>query len=351
MRIRIYQINSKRDKNNMLYMSHNLLEKFQGSEDVDSSIYDKIYEGTVFCKSLEEVFGKFNRNRPSDFKGHNLSISDIVEVVEDDTVKPGFYFCDSVGFKNVPFEADKTQTSERLNKQYPTIEVLLVEPLKKPERIRFEDNLEVIRELVGGNIETISSDRDNTVIVLNRDATEPYNRAIYSELEQIDMPYNELKAKFREAERSGKSITGYIVFTADSFKTPYSEFERTYAVSSNNKAFIDGMGGYSIYASSLDGVDKCIRLESLMAAEQGGRNGWKIERCYVEDDRNRKMVDIIKGKFFICYVPSGSENFKTLPETLIKKYYERFKSPEKFVTVDGNLTPVSITTKGKNHSR
>ena len=80
-------------------------------------------------------------------------------------------------------------------------------------------------------------------------------------------------------------LTGRIVFTADSFTKEYSEDSRTYEVSSNNKAYIPGMGGYSIFASALDGSDPCVRLERYMAAEQGGKDGWKVDYCYlVEED-------------------------------------------------------------------
>ena len=44
------------------------------------------------------------------------------------------------------------------------------------------------------------------------------------------------------------------------------------------------LGGYSIYASSLDGSDPCVRLEQYMASEYGGKNGWQIERCYMMSD-------------------------------------------------------------------
>ena len=40
-----------------------------------------------------------------------------------------------------------------------------------------------------------------------------------------------------------------------------------------------------------------------MADEHGGKDGWKIEKCYVKDDSNREMLDIIAGKFFIAYAP------------------------------------------------
>ena len=164
----------------------------------------------------------------------------------------------------------------------------------------------------------------------------PLNRAVYSEPENVEMSYPQLKAHFRQAEKERNHTTGYIVFTDDSFDKPYTEEQRTYVVSSNNKAFIEGMGGYSIYASSLDGSDKCVRLEAYMADEHGGKDGWKIEKCYVKDDSNREMLDIIAGKFFIAYAPIESEKFLSMPKELARKYEEKFKYPERFYkSLDG----------------
>ena len=39
------------------------------------------------------------------------------------------------------------------------------------------------------------------------------------------------------------------------------------------------MGGYSIFASSLDSSDRGVRLEQYMAAERGGKDGWKVDYC------------------------------------------------------------------------
>ena len=55
MKIRIYQINSDRDENRMMFLSHDRLERFQGSPEVDSKIYDKVYDKEVDCSNLEEV--------------------------------------------------------------------------------------------------------------------------------------------------------------------------------------------------------------------------------------------------------------------------------------------------------
>lgn len=44
---------------------------------------------------LEDIFGKFNTNLPEDFRGHSLSVSDIVEL---DGVK---YYCDSTEWTEI----------------------------------------------------------------------------------------------------------------------------------------------------------------------------------------------------------------------------------------------------------
>ena len=67
-------------------------------------------------------------------------------------------------------------------------------------------------------------------------------------------------------------------------------------MSSNNKAFQEGMGGYSIYGSSLDGTDPCVRLERYMAVEKGGKDGWKIERCYMMSDVVEQTKPLLQAK-------------------------------------------------------
>lgn len=98
--------------------------------------------------------------------------------------------------------------------------------------------------------------------------------------------YSEMAAAFRRREYPGavEHLTGYIVFTEDSFNKPYSLDARTYRVSSDNKAYQPNMGGYSIYGSALDGSDPLVRLERYMAAEKGGKNGWQVEYCYIEEE-------------------------------------------------------------------
>ena len=106
MNIRIYQVNMSRDVNNVGFASYENLEKWQGTSAIDSTIYDKVFEGDVDCKSLEDVYVMFNRNHPSNYKARSLSKSDIVEVIEQDGSSK-FHYCDSIGFKEVEFEPEK----------------------------------------------------------------------------------------------------------------------------------------------------------------------------------------------------------------------------------------------------
>lgn len=112
MNIRIYQVNMERDVNNVCFMSFDSLGRLQGTSVIDSSIYDKVFGGEVKCETLEDVYVEFNVYHPKGYKARSLSKSDIVEVISQNGVSK-FYYCDSVGFKEVEFVAEKSRLSER----------------------------------------------------------------------------------------------------------------------------------------------------------------------------------------------------------------------------------------------
>ena len=82
MKIKIYQVNMERDTDRVAFESLENLQAFHGSAEVDSSIYDKVYEGNVDCSGLEDVFQMFNLDHPEGYRGRSLSVSDVVEVVD-----------------------------------------------------------------------------------------------------------------------------------------------------------------------------------------------------------------------------------------------------------------------------
>ena len=67
--------------------------------------YDTVYTGPIVrtqnqTATLENLFEIFNRNRPADFTGHSLSVSDIVALKQNGVVS--YHYCDSVGFQELP---------------------------------------------------------------------------------------------------------------------------------------------------------------------------------------------------------------------------------------------------------
>lgn len=75
------------------------------SQPPSSGNYDILYTGPIACAqnqsaTLENLFEIFNINRPGDFTGHSLSVSDIIALKQDGVVS--YHYCDSVGFQELP---------------------------------------------------------------------------------------------------------------------------------------------------------------------------------------------------------------------------------------------------------
>ncbi|MBQ7818493.1 MAG: hypothetical protein IJ341_02230 [Bacteroidales bacterium] len=92
MNIKIYQINSKRDTENKLFINLNV------GEEVNPAIYDKVFEGVVDVDTLEGVFMEFNINLPLHFRGRSMSVSDVV------VVNNKAYICQNIGFEEISFD-------------------------------------------------------------------------------------------------------------------------------------------------------------------------------------------------------------------------------------------------------
>lgn len=334
MIIKVYQINLRRDSDRVAFQDLEHLPEYQGSADVNSALYDCVFEGDVDCATLEDVFRVFNLEHPAEYTGRSLSVSDVVEIPEGQGVEAGFYFCDSIGFPRVEFDPAHAQPVEK------PMRVVLCEPGKIARVTYIQPGLESMQRIVGGDIEPFYAFSEEVCIVCNDEGKIqglPPNRAVYIDPVPEEMSYADLCRQFREAERNGQHLIGRITFTEDSFSYPFSEEARTYVVSSQNKAFMPNMGGYSIYASALDGSDPMVRLEQYMADERGGENGWKIERCCLMPT-HREMADLICGTFFICDC-SGSD-FGSLTQEQADRYAKEFRLPERFYREAGEVKAV-----------
>lgn len=99
MKIQIWQINRKLDEKGVAFERYDRMMKITNGQP-DWSIYKCVYDGDMEFEDLEDVFCIFNMRHPDGFKGHSLSVSDIVKVLNDDRTKTSYY-CDSFGWKKI----------------------------------------------------------------------------------------------------------------------------------------------------------------------------------------------------------------------------------------------------------
>ena len=181
MKIKLYQINHDRDKPIRAYQSLRSLQRLFGSKEIVSDRYDKVFDGEVDCKTLDDVYRKFNLDHPKNYHGRSLSVSDVVEVVEPvSELKKGFYFCDEYSFEKVDFQPEKTQDMSSPD----LLTVLYIKPHEPPEIKHIRPELEDMQRLVGGYIERIITFDDEVAIIANEEGKITgleLNRAIYDE--------------------------------------------------------------------------------------------------------------------------------------------------------------------------
>ncbi|SHK09184.1 DUF3846 domain-containing protein [Hespellia stercorisuis] len=105
------------------------------------------------------------------------------------------------------------------------------------------------------------------------------------------------------------------------------------------EAMQEAVGGYiEEYMPFIDDV-------AIVCNEEGKMNGEELNRAVY--DKDGELMDIVAGKFFVCYAPIESENFQSLPKDLENKYRDKFKYPERFFKQNGEIkvAPYKPVTK------
>lgn len=95
----IYQIPND-DPKNLMFMRYDSLSEAPSRDD-----YEPVYTATIEPKetvsaTLEAAYQKYNVDRPLDFTGHSLSVSDILAIKQNGEVS--YHYCDSTGFRELP---------------------------------------------------------------------------------------------------------------------------------------------------------------------------------------------------------------------------------------------------------
>lgn len=99
----IYQLNGSKEAGNVKFMGWEFVQKYIKDLNFSLDLYDEKYEDNIersewydnTNEMLERIYTRFNLNRPQDFNGHSLSVSDIIQLGDK------YYYCDSYGFKDI----------------------------------------------------------------------------------------------------------------------------------------------------------------------------------------------------------------------------------------------------------
>ena len=103
MNYKLYQIRRELlNTNSYVFMGWS----FAKNEGFSIKDYQIVYEGEVESgrwieDTLENIWTKFNIDRPEDFKGWSMSVSDIIQIGGE------YYYTDGCGFKNITYEVLK----------------------------------------------------------------------------------------------------------------------------------------------------------------------------------------------------------------------------------------------------
>ena len=176
MLIKVYQINPEVSEDARFAV-------FSGMERLPNRTpnpahYQKVFVGDLpECKNLEDIFERFNTGRVPTLQGHSLSVSDVVEVIEDaESTTKGFYFCDSIGWKKIDFDPSLAAENNSLKE---SIRVVYIRPGCRPVVTNIWRKLGYLQDAVSMSGEEsliefmypFSGDMDHMILVGNEEAS------------------------------------------------------------------------------------------------------------------------------------------------------------------------------------
>ena len=99
----VLQLKRIDETENMRFMGYRYLEQHDIHPTIEQ--YDVVYHGSLEqsaapSSQLEDLYVKFNINHPVDFRGHSMSVSDIVALKVAGEVS--CHYVDSIGFVELP---------------------------------------------------------------------------------------------------------------------------------------------------------------------------------------------------------------------------------------------------------
>ena len=231
----IYQIRDDLPGENYAFMNMSFIES-HGMQ-IKKEDYKLVYVGEFLGNmSLDDIFERFNIDRPEDFRGHSLSVSDIV--VLNDGEKVTAHFVDSISFEQLDSflnleEQVLSELAYEVGERYFAIQRteegydysfydedfrLMDGGVYENDEISIEEAAEELLEDEGWTGERIRGDYDQLM-----EKVEEMDEVVMAEIQKSQGEYKPL-AKVEELEEANYNMIDNVLNNMPPKKEPYLEY-------------------------------------------------------------------------------------------------------------------------------
>ena len=231
----IYQIKDDLTGENYAFMNMSFIES-HGMQ-IKKEDYKLVYVGELLGNtSLDDIFERFNIDRPKDFRGHSLSVSDIV--VLNDGEKVTAHFVDSISFEQLDSflnleEQVLSELAYEVGERYFAIQRteegydysfydedfrLMDGGVYENDEISIEEAAEELLEDEGWTGERIRGDYDQLM-----EKVEEMDEVVMAEIQKSQGEYKPL-AKVEELEEANYNMIDNVLNNMPPKKEPYLEY-------------------------------------------------------------------------------------------------------------------------------
>ena len=231
----IYQIKDDSPGENYAFMNMSFIES-HGMQ-IKKEDYKLVYVGELLGNtSLDDIFERFNIDRPQDFRGHSLSVSDIV--VLNDGEKVTAHFVDSISFEQLDSflnleEQVFSELAYEVGERYFAIQRteegydysfydedfrLMDGGVYENDEISIEEAAEELLEDEGWTGERIRGDYDQLM-----EKVEEMDEIVMAEIQNSQGEYKPL-AKVEELEEANYNMIDNVLNNMPPKKEPYLEY-------------------------------------------------------------------------------------------------------------------------------
>ena len=231
----IYQIKDGSPGANYAFMNMSFIES-HGMQ-IKKEDYELVYVGEIFGNmSLDDIFERFNIDRPEDFRGHSLSVSDIVVLNDGENVTA--HFVDSISFEQLDHflnleEQSISELAYEVGERYFAIQIteegydysfydenfrLIDGGVYENDEISIEEAAEELLSEEGWTGERIRGDYDQLM-----EKVEEMDAVVMAEIQKSQGEYKPL-AKVEELEEANYNMIDNVLNNMPPKKEPYLEY-------------------------------------------------------------------------------------------------------------------------------